>query len=89
MIKRTEEKSSDLEDWWIINSLLVLWIQNTIETTLHSTISHVEVVEDLWACIRERFSISNGPRYNMKEDLAECKQKGLAIVDYRGKLMKL
>ncbi|KAK3017685.1 hypothetical protein RJ639_004052 [Escallonia herrerae] len=41
-IKRSDENSSDLEDWWTINSLLVSWIRNTIEPTLRSSISHVE-----------------------------------------------
>lgn len=39
-IKKSNEESLDLEDWWTTNSLLVAWIQNTIEPTLHSTISH-------------------------------------------------
>lgn len=46
-IKRHDEDSSDLEDWWTINSLLVSWIRNTIEPTLRSTISHMEIAQDL------------------------------------------
>lgn len=42
-IREPDEKSGDLEDWWTINSLLVSWMRNTIEPTLRSTISHVEV----------------------------------------------
>ncbi|KAK3028580.1 hypothetical protein RJ639_039271 [Escallonia herrerae] len=86
-IKRPDENSSDLEDWWTINSLLVSWIRNTIEPTLRSTISHVEVAQDLWTDIKERFSIVNGPRIQqLKTELADCKQKGLTIVNYYGKL---
>lgn len=76
-IKRPDEKSLDLEDWWTINSLLVSWIRNTIKPTLRSTISHMEIVEDLWNDIRERFMMANGPRIlQLKADLVECKQRG-------------
>ena len=46
-IKQPGEGSGDLEDWWTINSLLVSWIRNTIEPTLRSTISHIEIAQDL------------------------------------------
>ncbi|KAK2983733.1 hypothetical protein RJ640_024086 [Escallonia rubra] len=89
-IKRPDETSSDLEDWWTINSLLVSWIRNTIEPTLRSTISHVEVAQDLWTYIKELFLVVNGQRIQqLKTELADCKQKGLTIVTYYGKLKML
>ncbi|XP_027338026.1 uncharacterized protein LOC113851952 [Abrus precatorius] len=89
-IKQPEEESPDLEDWWTNNSLLVSWIMNTIEPALRSTISHMEVARDLWEDIKERFSVPNGPRIQqLKVELIECKQKGLAIVTYFGRLKRL
>ncbi|KAK3012177.1 hypothetical protein RJ639_010476 [Escallonia herrerae] len=86
-IKRPDENSSDLEDWWTINSLLVSWIRKTIEPTLRSTISHMEVAHDLWTYIKEQFFVVNGPRIQqLKTELADCKQKSLTIVNYYGKL---
>jgi len=61
-IERPNEKSEDLEDWWTFNSLLVSWIQNTIEPSLRSTISLMEVAKDLWNDIKKCFSITNGPQ---------------------------
>ncbi|GJT32189.1 kinase RLK-Pelle-LRR-XI-1 family protein [Tanacetum coccineum] len=46
-IKRPGEKDKDIEDWWTINSLLVSWIRITIEPSLRSTISDVEIAKDL------------------------------------------
>jgi hypothetical protein len=60
-IERPDEESPDLEDWWTNNSLLVSWIMNTIEPSLRSTMSHMEVAQDLWEDIKERFSMVNGP----------------------------
>jgi len=73
-IKKSMDDSTDLEDWWIINSLLVSWIRNTIESSLCSTISHVEIAQGLWNDIRDRFSLVNGPRMQqIKSNLAECR----------------
>jgi transposase InsO family protein len=89
-ITRPGEDSEDLDDWWTINSLLVSWIRNTIEPSLRSTISHVEIARDLWNDIRERFSLVNGPRIQqLKADIVECKQRGMSIVSYYGKLKQL
>jgi len=61
-IKKSMDESTDLEDWWIINSLLVFWIRNTTKSSLRSMISHVEIAQDLWNDIRDRFSLVNGPK---------------------------
>ena len=89
-IKRPDKDSEDLEDWWTINSLLVSWIRNTIEPTLRTTISHVEIVQELWKDLEDRFFITNGPRIQqLKFALTECKQKGSSIMDYYGKLKQI
>ena len=63
---------------------------NTIEPLLRSIISYIEEVQNLWEDIRECFSVANGPRVQqLKAELAECKQRGLSIVAYYGKLKKL
>jgi len=50
----------------------------------------MEVAQDLWKDIKERFSMVNGPRIQqLRAELAECKQRGLKIVAYFGKLKKL
>ncbi|KAF7807619.1 uncharacterized protein G2W53_039780 [Senna tora] len=57
---------------------------------LRSTISHYEVAQDLWKDIKDRFSVTNGPRIQqLKAELASCTQKGKPIADYYGKLKKL
>jgi len=89
-ITRPADNSADIEDWWTINSLLVSWIRNSIEPSLRSTISHVEVAADLWNDIRDRFSVVNGPRIQqIKSEITECKQRGMSIVNYYGKLKQL
>ncbi|KAF7802906.1 retrovirus-related Pol polyprotein from transposon TNT 1-94 [Senna tora] len=89
-IAQPAEDSSDFEDWWTINFLLVSWIRNSIEPSLRSTISNKDVAKDLWNEIRDRFSVTDGTRIQqLRSALTECKQRGLTIVDYFGRLTKL
>lgn len=89
-IKRPEEGSPDLEDWWKIQALLVSWIKMTIDPVLRSNISHREVAQDLWDHLKKHFSVTNGPMIQqIKAEFACCKQKGLAIETYFGKLTRI
>ena len=81
------DDSMTQEDWWTVNSMLISWILNTIEPTLRSTITYREVAKELWDDIKERFSAGNGPRiHQLKSELAECKQRGITVMSYYGKL---
>ncbi|GJU64569.1 retrovirus-related pol polyprotein from transposon RE2 [Tanacetum coccineum] len=53
-IKEPATGSADVEDWWMINSMIVSWIFNTIEPTLRSQISYVELAKDLWDDLKQR-----------------------------------
>ena len=89
-VGQPKKGTTELEDWWTVQSMLVSWILNTIEPSLRSTISYVENAKDLWNDIRERFSIANGPRiHQLKTELADCKQGGMTIVAYYSKLKTL
>lgn len=73
-----------------MQSMLVSWIRNTIEPDLRSTISHMENAKDLWDDIKECFSVSNGPRIQqIKTELSECKQCGMTMASYYGKMKSL
>ncbi|CAL9224790.1 unnamed protein product [Arabidopsis halleri] len=89
-IKKPEEDSEDIEDWWTINSLLVSWIRNSIDPSLRRDISHFEIAMELWDDIAEQYGIVSGPRIQqLKHELMTCKQKGLSIKTYYGRLKKL
>ncbi|XP_019442216.1 PREDICTED: uncharacterized protein LOC109346932 [Lupinus angustifolius] len=89
-IGKPEEESSEMEDWWTVQSMLVSWILNTVEPNLRSTISYMENARDLWDDIKERFSVVNGPRIQqLKSELAGCKQGAVSMVTYYGKMKSL
>jgi len=47
-IKKPDEDSLEMEDWWTVQSMVVSWILNTIEASLRSTISYMENAKELW-----------------------------------------
>ncbi|XP_074266571.1 uncharacterized protein LOC141589847 [Silene latifolia] len=90
-ILKPADDSDYLEDWYMVNAMLVNWIFNTIEPKLGSTISYVEVAKDLCDDIEQRFSVGNGPKlHRLKGSISACKQgdKEMAT-DYYGRLKKL
>lgn len=89
-IAKPNDDCPESEEWWTVQSMIVSWILNTIEPGLRSTVSYTEDAATLWKDIKDRFSIANGPRVQqLKAELADCKQKGLSIVAYYGRLKLL
>lgn len=86
-ITKPAPDSADYGDWHTIQALLVSWIRMTIEPNSRSTISHCDVAQDLWQHLKKHFSVMNESRLQqLKSELACCKQRGLAIEAYYGKL---
>jgi len=63
-ITKPDDMTLEYEDWWTIRSMIILWIMNTIEPKIRLTMRDRETVKDLWTDLKERFSISNGPKSN-------------------------
>lgn len=62
----------------------------SIDPKLRSNISHRDVAKELWDHLEKRFSVTNGPRIQqIKSDLACCRQRGLTIETYFGKLTRI
>lgn len=84
-IHKPRDASSELKDLWMVKSILVAWIFNIIESSICSTVTYMEIVQDLCEDLRQRFSIGNGPRFHsLKSNLAACKQQGQSVVVYYG-----
>jgi hypothetical protein len=52
-----------LEDWTAVHSMLVAWLLNTIESSLHSTLSYYDDAESLWTHLNQRFALLTGLIY--------------------------
>lgn len=58
-IKQPEEGSSDLEDWWTIQALLMSWIKMKTESTMRSNISHKDVPHKITSTFLLLFFLHN------------------------------
>jgi len=82
--------SPEIEDWWIVQSMLISWIMNTIGPSLRTTVTYTDTAKGLWDDLKERFSVINRPRIQqLTIDLTDCKQQGMTIVAYYSKLKTL
>ncbi|CAA0808872.1 Unknown protein [Striga hermonthica] len=89
-ISKPQGGSSLLTDWYVNNFMLVSWIMNTIDASIRSSIPNIEIAQQLWPHIRDRFSVVNGTRIQqLKGELATTYQKGMTISAYYGKLRTL
>lgn len=89
-ISQPDESSPDFEDWTANNALVVSWIKLTIDESLSPSLSHADNASELWTHIQKRFGVKNGQRVQrLKTELANCRQKGIAIEAYYGKLTQL
>lgn len=86
-IRKPKEDEPEYEDWVSASSMVALWILNTIEPKVRRTLGNKEDTQKLWAEIKDIFSEGNGPRiHEIKGELANCKQEGMTIIEYYGKL---
>ncbi|XP_019087549.1 PREDICTED: uncharacterized protein LOC109127378 [Camelina sativa] len=64
--------AEEIEQWEVVNSMIVAWLMNTVEPTLRTMISIVHDSHILWEDLRLQFSVGNGPR-KIWDDLAVYK----------------
>ncbi|XP_074287660.1 uncharacterized protein LOC141612809 [Silene latifolia] len=90
-ITKPDDKSDELEDWYMVNVMVVNWIFNVIEPGLGSTITYVDEAKVLWDDIEQRFSVGNGPKlHRVKGSISSCKQGEKELVsEYYGRLKRL
>ncbi|KAL9226203.1 hypothetical protein vseg_002041 [Gypsophila vaccaria] len=90
-IKKPADDSKDLEDWYMVNAMVVNWIFNCIDPDLGSSISYMEEAKVLWDDIEQRFSVGNGPKlHRTKGSIMACKQgENETVTEYFGRLKKL
>lgn len=82
--------SVELDDWYIVNSMLVGWIIQTIDLSLRSSITYYDSVKELWDDIAQWFSVGNGRRIlQLRSNISNYLQNNVSIASYYGSLKRL
>ena len=69
------------------NDMVVSWLQNSISTSIRSSIAFVDSARDIWLDLQVCFSHQNGPRiYQLKKTFANLSQENDTVSLYYGKL---
>ncbi|XP_031255969.1 uncharacterized protein LOC116113958 [Pistacia vera] len=75
-----------LELWERCNDMVVSWIQNSISSSIKSSMVFVDDARDIWLDLQTRFSHQNGPRiFRLKKTLASLVQDADSVSIYYGK----
>ncbi|XP_033144158.1 uncharacterized protein LOC117132874 [Brassica rapa] len=82
-----ETDSGDLDAWKTVNSMIIGWIRTSISPKIRSTVTFASDAHKLWEDLAQRFSIGNAVRaHQLRAELAACRQDGMSVIDYFGKL---
>ncbi|KAH9608882.1 hypothetical protein KSS87_011783 [Heliosperma pusillum] len=90
--KVTKPTTADDEDieavvWRSCNAMLKAWLRNVIDPKLHPSIAFESTVAEVWAKLKDRYSVGNAPRvHQLKGELQDFKQGRLTVVEYYTKL---
>ncbi|KAF5451070.1 hypothetical protein F2P56_031369 [Juglans regia] len=94
-INDTLLKPQDLTDplheaWERCNALVVSWLQNSISSSLKSSIALVDDARQIWVELKYRFTQQNGHRiFQLKKALTGLNQENDSVSIYFGKLKTL
>ncbi|KAL2923911.1 Retrovirus-related Pol polyprotein from transposon RE1 [Bienertia sinuspersici] len=83
--------ASELLDWDTVNSMIVSWINRTLDPKIVSSIPFHDSARTLWLYLEKRYCVANGPRLQqLRAQITDCRQlKSMSIEDYYTKLMGL
>ncbi|XP_026445322.1 uncharacterized protein LOC113345883 [Papaver somniferum] len=89
-IKQPEDPDQ-LEEWIVFHSMVVSWINNTLDSSIRSTLGDYDDAGLLWTHLKKRFCVVSGTRIRqLKSYLSECKQgKSESAAVYYGRLNKI
>lgn len=77
--------TEEYDDWASVNSMLVAWVLQSIETSFNSSITYYESVKSLWDDFKQRFYIDNASYvHQLRTKIAQCDQKGHSVAAYFG-----
>ena len=70
------------------NDMVVSWLQNSISTSIRSSITFFDSAQDIWLDLHSQFSHQNGPRiYHLKKTLANLSQENDIVSVYYGNVL--
>ncbi|XP_074306134.1 uncharacterized protein LOC141641366 [Silene latifolia] len=90
-ISQPPETDPDFKTWRSANALVSAWIFNSIDPDLRTSITLQDNATQLWADIKQRFTVVNATYiFKLESDINACKQGPTeSVMTYYGRMKKL
>ena len=84
------EKNPVVHAWGKCNSMVVAWLYNVIDKTLHGSVAYAEKASEIWTDLKERYSQGNEIRvHQLKIEIHLATQDNMNVTKYFTKLKTL
>ena len=89
-LTQPEINSPEGHAWERCNSMVLAWLHNVIDKGLHGSVAYIDIVEELWSDLKDRYSQSNELCiHQLKRNIALTNQDTLSVTEYFTKLKML
>ena len=76
--------------WERCNSMVIAWLHNVIDKSLHGSVAYAETAKELWSDLKDRYSQSNEIRiHQLKREITLANQGSQSVTEYFTKLKTL
>jgi len=76
--------------WERYNSMVITWLHNAIDKSLHGSVAYAETAEELWSYLKDCYSQSNEIRiHQLKREITLANQGNQTVTEYFTKLKML
>ena len=70
--------------------MVIVWLHNVIDKSLHGSVANAETAKELWSDLRDHYSQSNEIRtHQLKREITFANQGGQSVTMYFTKLKTL
>ena len=89
-LAKPKEDTPEGHAWDKCNSMVIAWLYNIIDKSLHGSVAYAETTIELWPDLKECYSQGNEIRiHQLKHEITLTRQGNLIVTDYFTKLKTL
>lgn len=89
-ISKPQNLSPEVHAWERCNSMVIAWLYNIIDKTIHGSVAYAETARQIWIDLEERYSQGNAIRiHQLKRELTLTTQGKHSVAEYFTKLKVL
>jgi hypothetical protein len=81
------ELEDEFHPWNRSNNMVLSWILNSVSKDIATSVIYINLAEDMWNDLKDRFSQKNGPRiFQLQKAISSHSQQNLSVSEYYTRL---